>query len=411
MSSAFVVVSLFCLYFVVASVGSYNLTVGTLCAAVVMLFSMRKLVLPTWPVALLAILLLWPIGIYTGADAMRAELAMPFADFFQSYALWAVSAVLVMLSVTTRSPVFPRKAFPLLVVLLAISAIQVVLAGLGSRAGYEMLQPFLRIDVNSGYQTQTLTFNARALATYYEPSMAGRVIGTLAFIDLIVNRKVTRVVIALLLGALLTKSLGLIVMIGAMSAILFGRSARELVGLGLAGLVLFAAMGDLIQQRISQDDVNSSTFRRTEAPLTAMSYGFANYPAGIPIGSMEVFTEMTRYTELTGEPKITNGAYEFMLYLGIAGIAAVFGALFGVVLLVTRGERELACALLYAVMATALSGSFLSIESSLLIYYMTVSCIFARTRRLSRERAQRIAAMERQRARAEADSAGVPAPA
>ncbi|MCB8835314.1 hypothetical protein LJD42_27600, partial [Escherichia coli] len=80
----------------------------------------------------------------------------------------------------------------------------------------------------------------------------------------------------------------------------------------------------------------------------------------------ELLAERTGYAVETGESKITNGTYEFITYFGLLGILVLASVLFSSFTLVAYGEREYAACILYIGMSTALSGSFLSIESSLL---------------------------------------------
>jgi hypothetical protein len=63
--------------------------------------------------------------------------------------------------------------------------------------------------------------------------------------------------------------------------------------------------------------------------------------------------------------------------IGVAGLAA---GLVAVGALALSGRRELAAALFYLLLSTALSGSFLAIESSLLTYYFVVACLAAQRR-------------------------------
>ena len=71
--------------------------------------------------------------------------------------------------------------------------------------------------------------------------------------------------------------------------------------------------------------------------------------------------DATGYAERTGEAKITNGIYEVLLYFGVLGVAALVAAVIGVAALVFSGRRETAAALLYLLLSTAISGSFLAI--------------------------------------------------
>ena len=252
--------------------------------------------------------------------------------------------------------------------------------------GYDIVQPLLGSDLFNSYLNIEDIDKARAIGTYYEPSMCGRVIGTLCLIDVIRTKKVARNLLIVLIGLAATKSLGLIILVAVLGVVLLGRNVKELVSLVLAGLVLFSIQGALVSQRLvtQAGDQYSSTYRRIIAPIETLGFAAIHYPLGIPIGSAELLAERTGYAVETGESKITNGTYEFITYFGLLGILVLASVLFSSFTLVAYGEREYAACILYIGMSTALSGSFLSIESSLLTYFFISSCISAREIRKTR---------------------------
>lgn len=375
-------VAILMLYFRLLQVGTYNVTVGAICVPTVILLSLRRITLPIGIVSFMAMLILWPLIVFSGATIMEAALTPDNSSFLLSYALWLVSMLTLMAALITRSPVRLARPDVLCYIILSVAAIQVVIAGaFGSLAGFEVFHRLLGVDIYRGYIRMQAGWDVRAIGLYYEPSMCGRVLGTLAFIDYLRNRKLLRAGAILLATVILTKTLGLVVLAAGIGMILLGRSVRELFVLGVVGALVVAVQGASIQSRVAGDALESSessTYRRTVAPIDTMRFATTNYPFGIAIGANSLVSEASGYVMRTGEPQITNGTYEFVLYFGIVGWALLGSALAGILLLVLRGEREFAAALLYVVMSTALSGSFLSIESTLLTYFFITACIAAR---------------------------------
>jgi hypothetical protein len=373
------------LYIRLVAVGSYFITLGGVAAALVVLVSFREVRLRLLPLAVAAVLLLWPLLVFQGATLLRAEFLPPATEFLQSYALWAGSVALITLGFVSVRPVQLPGAFALSLAILAVAAAQWLLAGAaGSLAGFEAVAPLLGVDLVHGYLRMEPGWGVRAIGLYYEPSMCGRVLGTLAFIDFLQHRRPMRTVAVLLAAVVLTKSLALLVLAGAIGLLLLGRSARDGVALAVLGLLVVALQGTAIEQRLRSErqvEAESSSYRRTLTPLAPLATTTADNPAGVAIGANELVAQATGYASRTGEPKITNGVYEFLLYFGVFGVAALAAGLFGVAALVLAGAREAGAALLYLMLSTAMSGSFLAIESSLLTYYFVVACLGAHRRR------------------------------
>lgn len=400
------------LYVRVGELGSYAVTVGGMAAAAVLLVSLREVRLSLAPLAIAAALLLWPLLLFLGASLAEATL-LPTADvFLQSYALWAASVVLIGLAILSNRPLQPPAPFALASIILLVAGAQWLMAGLaGSLAGFELVAPLLGIDLVHGYLRMEPGWGVRAIGLYYEPSMCGRVLGTLAFIDFLQHRRAMRAAGVLLAALLLTKSLGLLVLAAAIGTILLGRSRRGVLALASLAVLVAGVQGAAIEQRLRNDaavQAEASTYRRTVAPLAPLVETLAANPAGVAIGAAELVADATGYAERTGEAKITNGIYEVLLYFGVLGVAALAAALVRVAALVFSGRREAAAALLYLLLSTALSGSFLSIESSLLTYYFIVACRTAA--RPARSAVESGAATEAARARRPAwgRPAGVP---
>ncbi|MFV0624144.1 hypothetical protein ACBY01_09065 [Sphingomonas sp. ac-8] len=373
------------LYLRLLAIGDYAVTIGGMIAAAVLLLSLRRVAPSLLPLAVAALLLLWPLLVFAGASLIGAALLPAAETFLRSYALWAGSVTLITLAFVSRSPVQLHGAFAVALLVLGVAAAQLLLVGVAdSRAGFALVAPLLGVDLDHGYLQVASGWSARAIGLYYEPSMCGRVLGTLAFVDLIRHRRPARVAAVLLLALLLTRSLGLVVLVVALGAVLLGRSLRDLLALALVCLAIVALQGDEIVARLGGgrlQQADSSAARRTVAPLVPLSQALAQNPAGIPVGANEHLAETSGYRRRTGETKITNGIYEAMLYLGVLGVAALGVALTAVAWLVGTGQRERGAALLYLLLSTALSGSFLAIESSLLTYFFVVACLAEHRRR------------------------------
>ncbi|MCC2975517.1 hypothetical protein LK533_02365 [Sphingomonas sp. PL-96] len=375
--------SVLALYVRVVPIGSYPVTLGGIAAALVVLVSLREVRVLLLPLGVALVLLLWPLMVFEGASLLDAALMPTGAQFLQSYGLWAGSVVLLTLAWVSARPVQLPGTYPLALAVLGVAAAQWLLAGLGSLAGFEAVAPWLEIDVAHGYLRLEPGWGVRAIGLYYEPSMCGRVVGTLALIDFVRHRRLAPTIAVLLVGLLLTQSLALLVLAATVGVILLGRSWRGAGALAVLALLVVAFQGSAIDQRLRNDSrmqADSSSYRRTLTPLEPLARTIADNPLGVPIGAGELVAERTGYAARTGEPKITNGVYEFLLYFGVFGVAALAAGVVAVGALALSGRRELAAGLLYLLLSTALSGSFLAIESSLLTYYFLVACMTAQRR-------------------------------
>ncbi|GAA4779279.1 hypothetical protein GCM10023219_28920 [Stakelama sediminis] len=374
--------SLVGLYARLFDVSNYHVTIGGLCAASTLILALRRMTFRIMPLMLALIALIVPVAIYAVSSALRVTILPPSSQFAASYALWVVSVLLLATAFLTRSALPTNAAFAANVVIVSICAFQIIAAGIFHKLiGFELVKPITGVGLGESYVHVSASLAARAIGLVYEPSMCGRIIGTLCFIDLIRTQKVFRNMVLAVLGMLLTKSLGLLVLIVVIGTILFARSLRQFLILSIGLGIVVVVMGTTISQRIETAATAgsaSSVDRRTMAPLTTVKYAISNYPLGIPIGANETISRKTGYFALTGESHITNGIYEFIMYFGVFGIAACLMLIFYSGILFIRGERELSAAIMYLFLSTALSGSFLSIESSLLTFLFITTCLAVR---------------------------------
>ncbi|WP_125471606.1 MULTISPECIES: hypothetical protein [unclassified Sphingomonas] len=380
-------VAIIFLYAKVAAFNRYAITIGGIFCPIAFILSLRRFLLNPFVIMSSAFFIIWPLIVMVGCTVFQSSLTPEFNQFIASYSLWAISVLLISMAFLTRKPMGFSETFVINIIILFFATLQWLGTSIfNTYIGYDIVQPLLGSDLFNSYLNIEDIDKARAIGTYYEPSMCGRVIGTLCLIDVIRTKKVARNLLIVLIGLAATKSLGLIILVAVLGVVLLGRNVKELVSLVLAGLVLFSIQGALVSQRLvtQAGDQYSSTYRRIIAPIETLGFAAIHYPLGIPIGSAELLAERTGYAVETGESKITNGTYEFITYFGLLGILVLASVLFSSFTLVAYGEREYAACILYIGMSTALSGSFLSIESSLLTYFFISSCISAREIRKTR---------------------------
>lgn len=380
-------VAIIFLYAKMAAFNRYAITIGGIFCPIAFILSLRRFLLNPFVIMSSAFFIIWPLIVMVGCTVFQSSLTPEFNQFIASYSLWAISVLLISMAFLTRKPMGFSETFVINIIILFFATLQWLGTSIfNTYIGYDIVQPLLGSDLFNSYLNIEDIDKARAIGTYYEPSMCGRVIGTLCLIDVIRTKKVARNLLIVLIGLAATKSLGLIILVAVLGVVLLGRNVKELVSLVLAGLVLFSIQGALVSQRLvtQAGDQYSSTYRRIIAPIETLGFAAIHYPLGIPIGSAELLAERTGYAVETGESKITNGTYEFITYFGLLGILVLASVLFSSFTLVAYGEREYAACILYIGMSTALSGSFLSIESSLLTYFFISSCISAREIRKTR---------------------------
>lgn len=375
------------LYAALFPVGTYIVTIGGVFVPIVILLSMRRVHLSSPPFFIALFLIGWPLLIIAGYSLVVTALTPEARRFVQSYGLWVVSVVLLASACLTRSPVQVRWILPVQIVLLVLMAVQFIGARFfSSMIGFEIVAPLFLGDLFDSYLGLSYESTVRAIGAYYEPSMCARVMGTLCFLDLMRSGRVARNFLFLGLTLLFTQSLGLVVMMALLGGVMLGRSWREFGLMVIGGSILAMVALPVIEQR--GDLGEGSTNVRLVAPIETVEWAITNNAFGLPIGSMEQLAIRTGFVDQTGERKITNGVYEFLIYFGIFGVVMVFLSGIYTVMLIMSGEREFAAALIYLLISTSLSGSFLSIESSLLTYFFIVGAREARRMRFQRRAAE-----------------------
>jgi hypothetical protein len=191
------------------------------------------------------------------------------------------------------------------------------------------------------------------------------------------GRSLSSIIAIFAINIVTTQSLGLLIF-GALVIMFFARITLKHVLLVLLcatlGVIVFA---DFVLGRISggEDISTDSTYIRMVIPLDALSVTLADYPFGVPIGANAAVVQNTIYGKYLNfaETKITNGLYELILYFGWPGILVVAALTALMLYSYAIGQRAVAVILANLLLATAVSSSYLSIESSLLLYVLVAS--------------------------------------
>jgi hypothetical protein len=324
----------------------------------------------------------YPAAVYFMHVALGTVYAVSVTRFLLSYSLWVVSVTVIWCGFQPRAvlrDVIPTK---LLVILLVLGAIQYFgLKYFHITAGYDLVQPFTWNDFYGGYLNILTSDKVRAVGSYYEPSMFGRVIVTLALMVLAKRKNVWAFFAFAIAGYYVSSSFTILVL-ALISAPLFLKIQRKRILPVL--LLLFLTVGliwPVFQERLdvgNRGDYDSSTMIRVVLPLFVLSRVLPDYPCGVPIGSNEsVVDRTTKDIWYFNEPKITNGFYEAVMYFGVFILVPLVLFSASYVRNVRKGDMPMALAFFYLLAATSVSSSYLNIESSLLIAFFTISMRYA----------------------------------
>lgn len=352
----------------IAITDSYSVTVGGIAALFVVVAGLMLLRPPYRGIRFLVIALGFPLIVYGAHLALHTIYALEFSRFIQSYGLWTVSALLIWLSFQNTRLWSGWDERVALVVISVLGAIQFFGARLlGTFWGFSLVQPLVGFDIFNSYLPLYSPQAARAIGTYYEPSMLGRVAVTLATMLLVRTKKLWLPAVFIAINFVTTLSLGLVILAASTVTFYYGRfSRRTFQGLIALAVLLIPLQGFLATRLVGQQ--SESAYRRVVAPLLVVPTVLAHYPIGVPVGSNELAVEQTIGKTGYSEQKITNGVFEILLYSGIFGIFGILWLLGLLIRYTMTGQRRLALVLLFLLLSTAASSSFFSIESSLLLY-------------------------------------------
>jgi hypothetical protein len=376
------------LYTPIFKIGDYNATVGGMCAAAVVLFAVIINLRHLRYLLYLAICLFYPLLIYGLHLLLQTRYAISSDRFLLSYFLWASSTGVIWASFQKRSFSIETFVLPALIGLSVLGAVQALgVKYFGVWFGYQLVRPIISFDIFRSYLNLQALEGPRAIGTYYEPSMFGRVIATLVTMYLFeakLGRKGLFLMAALLmLNIYTTKSFGLVVL-GTLSFIaVINRQRRSnfshrdssssllVIGAGLVGGLFF---GSFIFERILEmsEAGYGSSYMRVTLPLSVLYDTIIGYPFGVPIGASSAvvtYAALPLYS-ISGESKITSGLYEIVLLFGVIGLAGILCVLGVGARYLWQRKSEKFLVAFYLVLSTAVSSSFLSIESSLLLYFL-----------------------------------------
>jgi hypothetical protein len=369
--------AIFFLYAKLFAIGQYWVTVGGL---FVPFFITRTIIINRgkfryfWP---LVLLIAYPFVVYLLHVAFGTVYAVGFTRFSLSYGLWIVSLIVVWCGFQPNSILRDVDPTKLLLLLLTLGAVQYLgLKYLGKTIGYDVIQPISINDFYSGYTNILSGGEIRAVGSYYEPSMFGRVVATLIMILLVKYKSIVRFIVYTIAGFLVSGSFSIIALSVTSFGLFIAMQKRRLTTLLLFVTLTAALAWPVLQERLRTGPGgrwNSTTIRMV-LPLYILSKVLPTYPYGVPIGSNEMVVAQTTGEILSfREPKITNGFYETIMYFGaviLIPLAFIGRAVFQSV---RKQDFSMVLAFLYLAMATASSSSYLSIESSLLVAFFTIS--------------------------------------
>lgn len=369
-----VVLLLYCPLFPITE--SYSLTVGGVAALIMVVAGIMSLRPPYRGMRFLVVALGLPLLIYGAHVLMHTPYAIDFDRFVQTYGLWTISSILIWLAFQNVTLWSAWDVRPALVVMTVLGAIQFFGARVaGTFWGFVLVQPVIGLDLFNSYLPLQTAQTARAIATYYEPSMLARVSVTLATILLVRTNRLWLPMLFIAVNFVTTLSVGLVVLAAGTLAFYYGRFSRRTIQGLIALAILLVPIQSFLSERLVGDQ-SESAYRRVVAPLLVLPTVLAQYPIGVPFGSNELVVERTLGKSGYGEQKITNGVFELLLYMGLFGIGAVIWLLGLLIRYVVAGQRRFALTLMFLLLSTAASSSFFSIESSLLLYLLIVQMRF-----------------------------------
>lgn len=366
------------LYARVGAIGTYPITVGNLFAATLIVLSLyvnfplyrglRALMM-----AIYLPLLLYGIHLFS-----ETRYAIELSRFLLSYSLWIVSITIVWCAFQKRAILNSPNPLWGLIALSTIAGAQYFGMTLFNWSmPFDIVAQFAIFDLYNSYVNIISSEGIRAIGTYYEPSMLGRVAVTLATMLMVHSGQFLLPGIMLIFCFIVSKSFSIVVLAGINYVIYYGSFSRKLLYLGLPLIAGILFLPKIIADRLYIGEggvAENSTYSRVVLPLEALSSVLLQYPLGVPIGANETVTQNTLSREYGfREEKITNGLYEIILYFGVPAIFFVGYLFWWMLKCYIRGDRSNALIIAYLLLSTAASSSYLSLESSVLVYFFIVS--------------------------------------
>jgi hypothetical protein len=362
------------LYAKIVSIGDYTITIGGMMGILIIALSIfiNRAGLRQFTPLLLAIVA--PICIYLMHVLVGSQYAIEFSRFGLSYGLWVVSMIIIWCAFQKRTVISNPNILWSLIALGGLGAAQFFGESVfHTQLAYELVAPLFSFDIFDSYIFTNQSFD-RAIGTYYEPSMFGRVTATLLTM-LIVQSKSFLLPLALFaLSLVTTRSLGMLIFGGINISLMYREFPRRftymIVGLILSLAILPTFLLDRLSERRDNDVATSSTYVRLILPLEPIAELLYEYPLGLPIGSNAKFVEDAVAKGYSfAETKITNGLYELVMYFGVVSLIGIAAAIYAMIKAAATKNTTRALIIAYLLLSTAVSSSYLSIESSLLTYF------------------------------------------
>lgn len=367
----------------VVEIQGYYVTVGGLSGIALFAYGITRLTKDLVGIRWLLLALIWPLIIFSFNNSPVDTYSVSSLEFAKTYALWIVSTSLIWLGFQRNAPFVQWDQRPVLIILTALGCLQFFgINYFGTRIGYEIVDPLVSFELFDSYLQIGQASISRAIGTYYEPSMFGRVVVTLAAMLWLRRRNAFFPAIVVAITMITSRSFGFLLLSIIIFIIAYSRSAaRIFIGIFISILVLYL-MRDFVGERLNFSGRGlSSTDIRLLLPLEPLSHVLLDNPGGLPFGANEVFTRVNLISSRFHEEKITNGVYELILYFGAIGISVLAYVIYVFSRKVIAGDVSDAMIAVFLLLSTVASSSFFSIESSLLLYLFIVS---ARTNRFAR---------------------------
>jgi len=369
------------LYAKIATVGEYIVTVGGLMAGIIIIANVyvnRDELRWTGSVM---VAITAPVCIYLMHLIVGSTYAIEPQRFILSFGLWSVSAILIWCSFQKYTLVNNPNVLWSLIILGILGAAQFFgQTILHSDFAYRLVAPILSIDLYDSYVVNSDGSFDRAIGTYYEPSMFGRVVATLITMLFIQTRSLIRPAAFFALSLVTVRSLGMVALGGVNILLLYREFPRSFFYMMAALALSLTILPTFIADRVHEADPDagfSSTYIRLVLPLEPLGELLQQYPLGLPIGSNAKFVENTIAKNYNfEEAKITNGLYELVMYFGVVAVIGIVIAIYYMIKAVTQKETNKALIIAYLLLSTAVSSSYLSIESSLLTYFFIAAMRF-----------------------------------
>lgn len=397
-NSAIIFMTIVFLYLPLMRVAGYNFTFGTAMALFIIAVTAPLALKGSRYAMLLFLAWVYPLVIYICHLALNTRYALGFGDFAKSYAIWVLSALLIWMGFQSRLRYVNANWSVLLKGITIFAVLQYIDNHYGTRMLTRLVEAIGTYNPGTYDPLGLLTSQFRAVGTYYEPSMLGRIVVTIGAIVLVREQKPELVGICIATILAVSGSFSVVVLGAGMFILFYANiTVRKFFIFVVSAILVFVLFGDLILYRLaSAGDFSytatshSSSFIRLVLPWFSVKEILPNYPFGVPIGGNEAVVKYTiAPLFIAHEAKITNGLYEFILLFGFPAVGLVIFTMLFIVRSVATGERTIALLAFFLLLSTAASSSYLNLESSLLLYFLITNLRMAQSEHIARRKLNR----------------------